>query len=248
MKTIYCDIGNTNIKFMACNDKKISYHIIPTKDKKYFKNGFWNNLPSWLTNDQEIRLVICSVLPEIYSKIILETKKISNILEIVNLNRENINIRICTDNPHQVGTDLLVLGFFVAHQVNSGIIVNMGTATTISFIKDKEFYGTVIAPGLMMSLEALTKNASQLKKIDISMCEKFIGKNTIESVSIGVINGHALMIKALVDNIASDVPVYLSGGNAFYVRKLLPQYIYVEQATLNGMKTIDENNIQKISN
>ncbi len=48
------------------------------------------------------------------------------------------------------------------------IVIDMGTATTVSVLNDKKQYiGGMITPGVGLSLDALTSRASQLSEIEI---------------------------------------------------------------------------------
>ena len=74
-------------------------------------------------------------------------------------------LNILMDNPAQLGSDLVanaVAG--IAEYKAPMMIFDLGTATTVSVIDEKKNYiGGMIYPGVNISLNALTENASQLQ-------------------------------------------------------------------------------------
>ena len=59
------------------------------------------------------------------------------------------------------------------------IIVDFGTATTFDAVSKKgEYLGGAIFPGVLLSLEALFKNAAKLPRVEMAEPENVIGKST----------------------------------------------------------------------
>ena len=90
--------------------------------------------------------------------------------------RTGLNIRI--DNPAQLGSDLVVdsVAAIAGYPVPM-LIFDMGTANTVCVIdKNKNYIGGMIYPGVGVSLDSLTANASQLGGISLEAPEHMIGK------------------------------------------------------------------------
>jgi len=131
------------------------------------------------------------------------------------------------------------------------VIVDMGTATTISLVdQSATLVGTVICPGLQISMKALASEASLLVSSDLSHPEKIIGKNTHDAVNSGVINGHALMIDGFVrelrqsfNNTDGKLSLIATGGLADavipYCRN---KFMLVPELTLLGVAEIFRRN------
>lgn len=129
-------------------------------------------------------------------------------------------LNILLDNPSQLGADLVAgavasTAFYPVPQ----IIVDMGTATTISVIESKGgFIGGIILPGLRASQEALTSRTSQLPRISLDTPKRVIGRGTIECMQSGAIYGAAAMVEGLCDRIEKEVgeacTVVATGGLA----------------------------------
>jgi type III pantothenate kinase len=98
-------------------------------------------------------------------------------------------IRICMDNPREVGADRIV-DAVAAHHLYGGpvIIVDMGTATTFEIVsKNGDYLGGAIAPGILSSAEALFQRAAMLPRIELTSPNKVIGTNTIDAMKSGVV-------------------------------------------------------------
>ena len=100
------------------------------------------------------------------------------------------------------------------------VIVDMGTATTISIInQDKQFLGGLILPGVRTSLNSLINNTSQLPRIKLGTpSERIIGTNTVSSIENGIVYGTAAQIDGLIQRISNeldfDPKIIATGGNA----------------------------------
>jgi type III pantothenate kinase len=128
------------------------------------------------------------------------------------------------------------------------VIVDMGTATTISVIdRDRRFVGGVIYPGVRVSLDALTSNASKLNGISIEEPRNLIGRNTVECMQSGVIYGNAAMVDGVVERIEEElgtgVTVIATGG---WSGKIIPhcrhEIIRDENLLLKGLLVIYKKN------
>ena len=84
--------------------------------------------------------------------------------------------------------------------------------------KNKNYIGGMIYPGIGVSLDSLTANASQLGGISLEAPEHIIGKNTVECMKSGTIYSAAAAIDGIIDRLAEeldgDVTVVATGGLA----------------------------------
>src|ERR671915_2481877 len=72
------------------------------------------------------------------------------------------------------------------------VIVDFGTAITYDVVGAQgEYVGGIIAPGVEISMEALTSRAAAIPKIDLTPPRALIGKSTVEAIRSGVIHGFA---------------------------------------------------------
>ena len=154
-------------------------------------------------------------------------------------------LKVNIDNPKELGPDRIansVGGFKMAKK--SVIIVDLGTATTFDVVNDKkEYLGGSIAPGIKISLEALTTKTSSLKSVEILSPKSVIGKNTYEAIQSGLILGHASMIDSMLEKIiletGTNPRIVITGGLGEVIQPLLNvETEYSKDLTLNGLEEI----------
>ncbi len=117
-----------------------------------------------------------------------------------------INIEI--DYPKEVGADRLVNAIAGWAQYKSNLIViDFGTAITFDCITSNcSYIGGTILPGIAISLEALSTRTAKLPHIDVSTPpETVIGKNTVQAMKSGVLNGYGAMIDGLVEILGKEL-------------------------------------------
>lgn len=126
------------------------------------------------------------------------------------------------------------------------VIVDMGTATTVSVVDEKKRYlGGMILPGVRVSLDALISRASQLSGISIEEPKKLIGKNTVDCMKSGILYGNAAAVDGIIDRIEEElgkkVTAIATGGMS---GKIIPhckrKIIQDEDLLLKGLLVIYE--------
>ena len=129
-------------------------------------------------------------------------------------------IRIKTRNPAEVGADRIV-NAVAAYEMYGGpcIVADYGTATTFDVISaEGDYLGGAIAPGIEVSLEALTTRAAKLIKVELIEPEHAIGKSTTEALQSGAVYGFAGEVEGVVHAIwaelGTECPVIATGGLA----------------------------------
>ena len=159
--------------------------------------------------------------------------------------RNNIKI----DNPQTLGSDRVCDAVCVIEEYKvPAIIIDMGTATTISVIdKNKNHIGGMIIPGLKTSLDSLSSNASQLPYISLDDPKVLIGKNTIDCMKSGIIYGNVALIDGLIDRIkdelGEDYVVIATGGlSKLVIKHSKHNIIYDENLLLKGLYYIYKKN------
>jgi type III pantothenate kinase len=114
---------------------------------------------------------------------------------------------ILTDDPRKVGPDLIVQA--VAAKELYGvpcITVGFGTATTFSAVSAAgEYLGHTIAPGIEVSLDALSTRAARLMKVELTDPGTVIGKNTVESMQAGAVYGFAGQVDGIVARMRAEM-------------------------------------------
>ena len=118
--------------------------------------------------------------------------------------KNGLNIQI--DNPAQLGSNMVVnaVGAMESYPLPI-IIIDMGTATSISVMNQKGCYaGGVIIPGLNSALDYLAVRTSQLPKISLEAPEHTIGKNTVACMQSGAVYGTASMLDGMIERMEEE--------------------------------------------
>jgi type III pantothenate kinase len=157
------------------------------------------------------------------------------------------------DNPKEVGSDRIVNALAVIHLYGGpAIVVDFGTATTFDAVSPKgEYVGGAIAPGIEISVDALSSRGAQLHKIELIRPRHVIAKNTVEALQSGIIFGFAGQVDGVVERMSSeladnpeDVTVVGTGGLAPLVLDEARSIdVYEPWLTLIGLRLIYERNI-----
>jgi type III pantothenate kinase len=127
------------------------------------------------------------------------------------------------DNPKEVGADRIVNAVAAYEKYRrSLIIVDFGTATTFDFISHRgEYQGGAIAPGLVISADALFQRASKLPRVELVRPPQVIAKNTVNSMQSGIFFGYAGLVDGIVQRMkqeSKDDPfVVATGGLAVLI-------------------------------
>ena len=145
-------------------------------------------------------------------------KRYFNISPLIVAAGVKTGIRVCMDNPKEVGADRIVVAV-AAHHLYGGpvIIVDLGTATTFEIVSGNgDYLGGAIAPGMLSSAEALFQRAAMLPRIDMAPPNKVIGTNTIDAMRSGVVYGYVGLVEGMVQRMQKElggrVKVVATGG------------------------------------
>ncbi len=155
------------------------------------------------------------------------------------------------DNPHEIGADRIVNAVAGYEKYKSAlIIVDFGTATTFDYVSEKgEYEGGIIAPGILISAEALFIHASRLPRVEIFSKPKYvISKDTVSAMNAGLIYGFASMVDGLIERIKQEVlqsPLVLATGGLAPL--IVPETGHIdrieEHLILEGLKIIYYRNV-----
>ena len=248
------DIGNTNI-VIGCIDGRDCHFVerlstVRTKTELEYAIDIKNVLDIYHIRRTDLEGgIISSVVPQITTVVKLAVEKIlkKEVLVVGAGIRTGLNIRI--DNPAQLGSDLVVDSVAaIAEYPTPLLIFDMGTANTVCVIdKDRHYIGGMIYPGVGVSLDSLTANASQLGGISLDALEHIIGKNTADCMKSGTIYSSAAamdgIIDRLVDELGGKVTVIATGGLA---KKIVPycrrEIILDDNLLLKGLAVIYRKN------
>ena len=248
------DIGNTTIAFGIFEEERmratwsIATDIHRTSDE--YAVLLLNLLPrEGITFADVDNVIICSVVPPLEPIFEKLSEQYFGVMPLIVGPGMKTGVRICTDNPREVGADRVV-NAAAAHRLYKGpvIVIDFGTATTFDAIsKEGEYLGGAIAPGIGISSEALFERASKLPRIELIAPQHAIGTNTVATMQSGIIFGYVGLVESLVHRIREELGgkawVVATGGLANIIAKETKVVDEVNpHITLYGLRLIHELN------
>ncbi len=250
------DIGNTNIVIGCIWQEKVYFvERVSTdisKTELEYIVEFKTLLDLYQIKVEEITgSIIASVVPPLNNIVKSAMEKLLHSSPLVVGPGVKTGLNILMDNPGQVGSDLIVNAVSGLKYYGAPIIIiDMGTATTISVVDEKRNYiGGMILPGVKVSLESLVNRTSQLPRISVEAPKKIIGKNTIDCMKSGIVMGQASCIDGMIERIWDELGYQalvvatggLSGSIVPYCKKKI---IYDNELTLKGLDIIYRKNTE----
>jgi type III pantothenate kinase len=158
-------------------------------------------------------------------------------------------IRIRTDNPAEVGADLVANAVAAAAQFQRNcIVVDFGTALTFTAVSASgDLLGVAIAPGLNAAASALASATAQLPRVLLTPPPAAIGRNTVHSIQSGVVFGYIGLVEALIgrmrEEMGGDAVAVATGGLARVIAPLSHEFDAIEPwLTLDGLRIIAQRN------
>ena len=248
------DIGNTNI-VIGCMEgedvrfvERVSTNLASTELE--YAVQFRTLLELYHIGVEDITgSIISSVVPPLNNIVKSSLEKLLHQTPLVVGPGIKTGLNILMDNPAQLGSDLAVNAVAGLHYYGAPVIlIDMGTATTISVVDEKKNYiGGMILPGVKVSLESLVNRTSQLPRISLEAPKKFIGRNTIDCMKSGIVMGQAACLDGMVERIYEEMgyeaPVVATGGLAGSIVPYCKRKIICDnELTLKGLGLIYRKN------
>ena len=246
------DVGNTNTVLGLFTGEelvrswRITTHARATGDEMALTfRGLLDEQPE-ITG-----LVLCSTVPSVLHELRPMLSSFFHEIPVVIVEPgTKTGVPILTDNPKEVGADRIV-NTLAAHQQFGGpcIVVDFGTSTNLDVVSAQgEFLGGALAPGIDISLEALSAKAAQLRKVEVVRPRSPIGKNTVEALQSGAVFGFAGQVDGLVDRIIEEIgpvtAVVATGGLASVVIGESETITHHDpHLTLTGLRLVFERNV-----
>lgn len=219
------DIGNTNIVFGIFQKEKligewrVSTRLHKTSDE--YGILLLDLLSAQKINPAKVKgAILSSVVPPLTPVFQEMTRKHFGAEALVVSHRLNNGLHIQYDQPGEIGADRIVNAAAAYHLYGGPvIIVDFGTATTFCVVSKKgDYLGGAIAPGLMISAEALFSRAAKLPRVELVRPKKVIGRDTVTSMQSGMIFGYSGLVDEIIRRIHQELgmesQVVATGGLA----------------------------------
>jgi type III pantothenate kinase len=249
------DVGNTNIVLGIYEGKELLHHWRLSTNRSATADEYGMTMynlfhHAGIALDEVEGVIISSVVPPlmfVLESLCLKYLKKTPLIVGPGI-KTGLNIRY--ENPREVGADRIVNSVAAIELYGSPcIVVDFGTATTFDYIDENaQYIGGAVAPGVIISTEALYQRAAKLPRIELVKPKSVVGRNTIASMQAGIIYGFAGQVDGIVERIKQEYrvepKVVATGG--------LAELIFSESRTiqlvnplltLQGLQLIYERNI-----
>lgn len=248
------DVGNTNIVIGVYIGEKLLTHWRVKTDTLRTADEYGMMIKSFFDYDhldmKEIEaVVVSSVVPTLMMELEWMSKKYFSCRPLVIGPGVKNGLAIKYDNPREVGADRVVNAVAAFHKYGGPlIIIDFGTATTFCVVNERgEYLGGAIAPGIIISTEALVTKAAKLPRVELHRPRSLIGKNTIASMQAGIMYGFVGQVEGIVNRMKNEIggepKVIATGGLAGVIARESDIIDCIEEfLTLDGLRIIYEMN------
>ena len=234
------DIGNTRCKWAIFHNNE----MLKFDANKSFSIDFLRTLLSTYNKIKNVCL----------SNTTNSQYDFKNIFSNLNINYIEVNqncklpIKISYATPNTLGADRIALSV-AASQSYSGdkLIIDLGTCITYDLVRNNDYIGGQISPGLNMRLASLNHYTGKLPKLDFCFTELFVGDSTKNSILIGIHDSVFFEIQNVIEKYKKRYPkivTILTGGDMSIVEKKIKNinfhHSYLLMEGLNSIIAFNE--------
>ena len=195
--------------------------------------------------------IVSSVVPPMTAAAAGAIKRLAGVTPMILGPGLKTGMNILAESHNQLGSDIVASSVAALQKYPAPIIVvDMGTATTVSYLGKNTYEGCVIMPGVRIAVEALSGRAAALPHISIEDPPSVLARNTIDCMQAGVVYGNAGMIDSIIDRMEEAAKpaatIVMTGGNADAILKhCRHRIVYDENLLLDGLYYLYQKNRRK---
>jgi len=219
------DVGNTTVGIALVKNENIlkTFRINTSYEKT--ADQYYLDIIRLIDNVAVEFVSITSVVPHVTEILNEISLRYFNITPLILRAGVKTGIKVNTDNPREVGADLISDAAALIDYDKPVVIIDLGTAIKYIYVKNNTITGVIITPGIEVSIKALVGNTALLPQIDIKIPKRVLGRNTIECMQSGVTYGVAAQIDGLIERIYletnEEFEIIITGGLAEIIQPLL---------------------------
>ncbi len=227
MLKLIIDQGNTQTKIALFQHKKLLKKILCNQDHQL------RDLES-----QADAIIFSSVGDASAVLKVLETLPL-----LLNKNT-SLPIANLYESSETLGNDRIaaVVGAATQFPKSNVLVIDAGTCITLDLLTTQGYQGGSITPGIQMRFQALHEQTERLPLVELVSEANIIGKNTIQCIQSGVINGVLAEVDGMIElykSQFSDLKVLLTGGDFQLFDKGLKNSIFADpDLVLKGLNEI----------
>jgi len=255
------DVGNTNSVLCVFDGEVVVEHWRIATDPVRTADELAVTLRGLLSQSPLLArtkldgIALCSTVPSVLHEMReMLTRYYEDVPALIVEPGVKTGVSVRMDNPKEVGTDRIMNTVAAVHLYGGpAIVVDFGTSTNFDAVSARgEFVGGALAPGIEISVDALSRRAAQLLKVELTRPGRVIGKNTVEALQSGIIFGFAGQIEGIARRMAAElspsdpkaVTVIATGGLApLVIDEVEVIDAYEPWLTLIGLRLVWELNL-----
>ena len=194
-------------------------------------------------------VILSSVVPPLTGTMVETLRELCGRMPLLLTAGLDLGLRITTENPAEVGADL-VANAVAAYDYFKGscIVVDFGTALSFTAVgAPGELRGVAIAPGLSSAVNSLAHDTAQLPRVPLTPPPAAAGRNTVHSIQAGIVLGYIGLVEGLIGRLRAELGgnagVVVTGGQSQVMAPLLAGPVVHEQwLTLEGLRIVASRN------
>lgn len=213
---LYFDFGNTFIKWAVDNDKAdLAYDAL---DVHRCHHNETSKIIDFICVNSVTHVTIAS------------PRQSQSLTELIQFLTQNLIAHhlvevdptlfsISYDDPKSFGVDRY-LNLIAANALANTpfCVISAGTATTVDFFDGNKHCGGAIFLGLHSQIDKMQESTGLILNENNINHKQLLGNNTQQSLAIGLVMGHQLMLNSYIENVSNHLkikfnPLY-TGGNA----------------------------------
>ncbi len=254
------DVGNTNMVLCMFDGERVAHHwrvaTDPVRTADELAVLFEGLLRQGMAGPplSVDGIALCSTVPSVLHEMReMFRRYFADVPAVIVEPGVKTGVSVRMDNPKEVGTDR-IMNAVAAHHLYGGpvIVVDFGTSTNFDVVSaNGDFIGGALAPGIEISVDALSRRAAQLLKVELVRPARVIGKNTVEALQSGILYGFAGQIEGIASRMAAElnpedpaaVTIIATGGLApLVINEVKLIDAYEPWLTLIGLRLVYERN------
>ncbi len=231
------DIGNTSVKAAVISGGR------EIEDVKRFDSNNLEPLFSW-AQGQDISRIGISDVTELSESGIFSRFSIEPFMLKPGVKSP---LRLKYDTPETLGTDRLALAVAAWNEGGRAtpvLAISCGTCLTFEYVKNEEYVGGAISPGLAMRLKAMHNQTGKLPALEADEFTDYLGKSTKGSMLSGAYLGMRDEIKVRINAFQEEYPhgkTFITGGDSFRFARAFKNPIFADNfLTIKGINQILE--------
>ena len=235
---VAADVGNSTIQLVLFKGDKVTL-VATALPQAYRLKGALRKVRKAISDKSEW-VIYASVVNSAHGMLLGSLAEEMGFTVLV---MENEPFRGQSDyDLQQLGGDRLaaVEAYLDTHDIETGIVTNFGTATTLDVVAEGCHLGGYILPGLETSLAALAShtNLPSMSKRDFSdKGNDELASDTKNAMLRGVLHSQAAFVQQVATK-HTPCKVVISGGLGLYVRPYLKEAVYEPLLVAKGIKAL----------